>query len=124
MQVDRDAVIAAIEGIRRKAAANFSPEFMGNQGEAYDRAVLDIWKAIRALPATNADNFSVGDNVVHTETGWIGVVEGHKSDNGLVYCRFRDVGQFGANPIFLQKIAAHTAIKALDTATIVGTSHD
>lgn len=39
-------ILSAILGVRRKAASNFSPEFSGSRGEAYDKAVLDCYKAV------------------------------------------------------------------------------
>ena len=51
--ISLDAAIEAVLNIRHAAAGNFAPEFSGNQGEAYDRAVLDIHKALSTLPAVD-----------------------------------------------------------------------
>lgn len=42
-------ILAAILAVRRRAAANSSPEFSGSRGEAYDNAVLDCYRAVELI---------------------------------------------------------------------------
>lgn len=37
-----------ILNVRRRAAGNFTPEYSGNRGEAYDNAVLDVYRELEA----------------------------------------------------------------------------
>lgn len=41
-------VLSAILAVRHRAASNFTPEFSGAKGEAYDHGVMDCYKAVEA----------------------------------------------------------------------------
>ena len=47
--IEQKAAIEALVDQRHKAAGTFTPEFMGVQGAAYDRATMDATRAINAL---------------------------------------------------------------------------
>ena len=74
---------AAIEAVR-----NFPPgEKLRGQ---------EVVEALSALPAVDGWLPKPGDRVCHNQNGWIGVVEGHRSDQGIIWCRFDLVGLYGA----------------------------
>lgn len=41
-----DPILQAIMAVRQRAASKFTPEFSGQRGEDYDRAVLDCYEAV------------------------------------------------------------------------------
>jgi hypothetical protein len=46
---DKQRALEAITAVRHRAAASFDEGFTGVRGQAYDRAVLDCYDAVRAL---------------------------------------------------------------------------
>jgi hypothetical protein len=61
-----------------------------------EEAIAEIMRASR--------RFKVGDRVSYPHRGWVGNVTNEPSDNGIVYCRFDNVGQYGADPRKLEKV--------------------